>query len=138
MILVLSLVLGVVPLFGVVWIFVSGMIVLSAVFNHNGRAVHDADPADAVRMFPVECILGNARPRNARQEEGKRTHEGTYGKSELSDGNPRYNFDTASTGPFRGSGIARIYALVARDRALLPATHARGRGAWRLPWCSGW
>ena len=29
MILVLSLVLGVVPLFGVVWIFVSGMIILS-------------------------------------------------------------------------------------------------------------
>ena len=64
MILVLSLVLGVVPLAGVAWIFASGMITLSP-SSHGRRTIHDPHPADALRLLPAERVLGDARPRHA-------------------------------------------------------------------------
>ena len=71
MILVLSLVLGVVPLVGVVWIFVSGMITLSPFSATVDGLFMTLILLTLSGVLPVECLLGNARQRDARQEESK-------------------------------------------------------------------
>ena len=128
MILVLSLVLGLVPLAGVAWIFVSGMITLVSALGHGGRTFHDADPADALGLLPAQRVLGNARPRNNRQE-GNSPGKDSAGESELSDGNPGNDLGAADGARIGGFNAAGIHAMVAGNRALLPPARARRRRA---------
>ena len=78
MILVLSLVLALVPLAGVAWIFVSGMISICSTVGYRGWPVHVADPAHGLGLFSVEQLLGSARqgawpsPRRKKQHRRQR------------------------------------------------------------------
>ena len=111
MILVLSLVLGIVPLFGVAWIFVSGMITLSP-FSCHGRPFYDPDPADPLRVLSAECVLGNAdkgligkKPAPAVQNSSR--------KGELTMATQAATLSASRHIGIGGRDAARIHALVA-------------------------
>ena len=94
MILVLSLVLGIVPLVGVVWIFVSGMITLSPF-----SATVDGLFMTLILLTLSACFLLNAfwemRDRVMGKKKEAPRREDTRGESELTNGNPSNNFDAA-------------------------------------------
>ena len=69
MILVLSLVLGIVPLAGVAWIFVSGMITLSPFSVTVDGLFMTLILLTLSACFLLNAYLGNARPRVDGQEE---------------------------------------------------------------------
>ena len=118
MILVLSLVLGVVPLLGVVWIFVSGMIVLWPF-----SATVDGLFMTLILLTLSGCFFLNAywemrdaacsarrRPPPPRLLRRKRVNMATQSSNSV----------PATGARIRGITAARLHPLVARDRALLP------------------
>ncbi len=69
------------------------------------------------------------RDRGHDRQEGSRARQGSCGESELSNGDSGNNFGATDGARIRGRDAARIHALVAGNRALLPPAHARGRRA---------
>ena len=139
MMLALSLVLGILPLLGVVWIFVSGMITLSPPSATVDGLFMSLILLALVWNFCVERVLGNARRWPDRQEESAALRQRNLQQRK------RVNFWPLKLLHYRD----RLHPLL-RECYYRPSrcggerlcgSTGRSRGwseCWHRRWCFGW